>query len=365
MSALRPLATVVIPTFEPNYRPNDALEAEYARNFDAFLQTVPGFDVTLVLTDYMSNEAFKTFLRRYTAERGSKARLLDGQYRLSSYGAANVAFADCHTDIVVWASADCRPRDANWLQQLSDDLSKPDVVAAFPTVTCDGLPGTGQTQSGPLERPSEEIEFPAFCNLVVAAFRRELLEPFDMRLCERFPDGGGEMALVYQAASIDGRIILNYRCNVIHERAYDLGRYDRTKATHWSRSTLQSQKQEMQEVGRNLPVPLPRLKAAEPLFPTLAAGFQSTGIHGLLRAGYIRLRQTRPARFYNYCRTYGTIDHVLRFRRGRKLYCAFRALSRDQRIAFVREHYFPEAGRVNTLPSQIGIPATAYPVADC
>ena len=60
----RQRVTVVVPTFEPKYEGDAGLESYYEDNFDSWLDPEGPFDLTLVLTDFRSSDAYKAFLRR-------------------------------------------------------------------------------------------------------------------------------------------------------------------------------------------------------------------------------------------------------------------------------------------------------------
>lgn len=334
--------TVITPTFEPNYTLNPALEEWYEENFRSFLRCEPDYEVTLILSDFSSNETYKSFLRRFVANIGGRAKLIEGPTRLSSYDAVNLGLAEADSELVAFVASDCRARDEKWLSYIADDFRDPEVFAVFPTVNFEGVFSAGQNQPEPIERESKEVQFPHYCDLITVVFRREYLAPFDFKIGNRFPDGGAEVALVYQAAALGKRIMLNFRCNIIHDKMLDGGRYDRTLASHWTRSSVPKQNQLRWLVYGYLPVPAPRQAVIIPWVKPLISGYESGGIYGFFRALYIRIRQSSLYDYLYNARSGRFWEEILRFRRAKRRFQLFAALPESMRIALVRALYFTD-----------------------
>ena len=330
--------TIVTPTFEPHYSSNLPLEKWYRENFLSFLNASGPYEIRLFLTDYASSEPFKKFLREFAREEGNRVRLLEGPERLPSYDAVNKAFRASDSDLIVYAASDCRTRDRGWLATLAEDFKDPDVMAVFPTVTYHGIGSSDQTQAGPIDRVSRKIEFPNYCNLITVALRRLHLEPFGYRLGDRFPDGGAEEALIYQAAALGASIKVNFRCNIVHEQPKE--RYDRTLASHWSRQTLEQQNSEKRAIRKFLPVPAPRIGVALPWIAPIVSGWQSGGVRGLCRAMYIRLLQSALSDALALFISGRFMEHVFRFPAAKRQFEIFLALPRDSRIKMVNALFF-------------------------
>ncbi len=330
--------TIVTPTFEPHYVPNNALENWYRENFLSFLNTCGGFEVSLLLTDFASSAPFKNFLREFAVSEGRRVRLIEGPEQLPSYDAVNKAFREASSELIVYAASDCRTRDDTWLSILASDFDNPSVMAVFPTVTYHGIGSSDQTQPSAFHRKSRVLSFPDYCNLITVALRRDHLAPFGYRLGDRFPDGGAEETLLYQAAAVDCIIKVNFRCNIIHEQPSE--RYDRTLASHWSRHTLKKQGAEKRAVSRFLPVPSPRIGVALPWVAPLQQGWRTSGIHGFCRAFYVRLRQSILFDLIFLLRSGRYLEHILRFRRANAQFQMFLALPKDARISMVNALFF-------------------------
>lgn len=329
---------IVTPTFEPDYSPNPSLEQWYRDNFLSFLNASGRHEIRLFLTDFASSDPFKAFLRDFARTEDGRVILLEGPERLPSYDAVNKAFRAADSDIIVYAASDCRARDGDWLSALAADFEDPNVMAVFPTVTYHGIGSSDQTQAGAIDRASRTITFPNYCNLITVALRRLHLKPYDYRLGDRFPDGGAEEALIYQAAALDAIIKVNFRCNIVHEQPKD--RYDRTLASHWSRHTLKQQDSEKRAVRMFLPVPAPRVGVALPWVEPLLTGWRSKGLRGFCRALYIRLLQSSVSDAMALILSGRYLDHVFRFHRARKQFEVFLSLPRDARVKMVNALFF-------------------------
>ena len=335
---LRTSVAVVTPTFEPNYKPNPALEQWYRENFLSFLNASGPYDIRLFLTDYASSDPFKEFLRAFARAQGERVTLLEGPERLPSYDAVNKAFRATDSDLIVYAASDCRTRDHNWLEVLADDFKDPAVMAVFPTVTYHGIGSSDQTQPEAIDKASKKIEFPNYCNLITVALRRLHLEPYGYRLGDRFPDGGAEEALIYQAAALDASIKVNFRCNIVHEQPKE--RYDRTLASHWSRHTLEEQNSEKRAVRKFLPVPAPRVGVALPWIEPLLSGWRSGGLRGVCREAYIRILQSALSDALALIISGHYLEHLFRFQRAKRQFEVFLALPRDSRMKLVNALFF-------------------------
>ena len=281
--------SVIVPTFEPSFSPNAALTDFYQSNFDSWLQPDGSFETTLLLSDFRSNEAFKGFLRDYAASRGGRVCFLNGQKSLSSFQAFNIALRVRPYDIAVWAASDTQVRDRQWLSFLAADFEDPSVLASVPTATEDGAAVLPQTQPGPVNRPSIEIRAPRFFQLVSAAFSSRLLEPFGHRLCDRFHAMGNDKGVMWQVLARDGKAMLNFRCNVVHQRFHDAGRHD------WNQDDGRVELRRIEcsaakAVAGILPMPGGWRRHSMPWASAIGEGWRSGGLRGAARAAYIRSR---------------------------------------------------------------------------
>lgn len=335
---------IVIPTFEPNFADSVELRSFYEGCFDSYYAAVGRGDVTLLLTDYMSNDVYKGFLRDYVA-RHPGARLLDGDRRLSSYDAVSLGFqALSDHDVFIWAAADTMLRDPAALDVVASHFADPDVGVVFPTVTLDGMPGTTQTQKAPLDRDPRVVQPPEFYNLVVAMFSRTFLQPFEFRLANRFPDGGAEIAIPYQAMACGLKVLLDYRCNMIHHRGLEMSRYDRTATAHWSRPTLPRQSAMKRVIAGILPgpdkLPLTDFSQLMPVLDAFRRGAFRRGA-GLLYGFFLR---SRPIAFVRHLKAEG-MGFMLRFAWARHRVDLFREIPQQEQIALIRSlMYVPIPG---------------------
>ena len=329
---------VVIPTFEPSFEPNEQLEAYYRVNFDAWLRADGAIEPHVLFSDFKSSEAYREFLRRYADEYRGRVSILEGAEPLGSFQAFNVAIRSVDYDLVVWAASDTRPRDGAWVSQVMADFADPDVVAVIPTATEDGAACLPQTQQGALDRASMRVELPRFFQLVVGVFHRRMLEPFSHRLCDRLKDMGNEKGVMWQAEAVGGKVMLNHRFNVIHERYYDSGRYNWKAATHTYRRDRSAESAFSRAASAFLPAPGGWVQWQEPVLEDLRSGWREKGLRGIARVLYIRWRRN-PVFYILKMRTMPYTDFVPeKLAAGHQLK-AFRALDPATRIALVEALY--------------------------
>lgn len=334
------LALLAIPTFEPEYEPSAELESFYTANFDSYLE--PNFDheFLLVISDFKSSEPFKRFLRQYVSARPKKAILIDGNQRLGAYQAANVAFRAFRPDFVGFAESDTRARGQEWLSQLLDDFIDPKVFASFATTPVDGSAVIGQTQAGSIDKPSMKIPFPRGAVPILAVFRGEFLAAFDHRISDVFVNGGCEEGLIWQLRAMQGLAMLNFRCNVMHDRRFNKGRYDRTRAAHWSFQLRDQERDLRNSIQSWLSVPNTFLRPGfEPVIQPIVDGWRSRGARGALAACYVRMLQSTPFFVRNQIRRRGLMSYLGQYAISRAQTAKFDRMSEETRIGMVKLLY--------------------------
>lgn len=281
--------SVIMPTFEPSFSPNTALTDFYRENFDSWLEPEGDFTPVLILSDFCSNNTFKEFLRDYAASRPATVDLLDGRKTMSATQAFNIALRTRACDLAVLAASDTRVRDRKWLSLLADDFDDPSVLVSVPTVTEDGAAVLPQTQPGPIDRSSIEIEAPKCFQLVTAAFSRRLLQPFGDRLCDRFHAMGNDKSVMWQVLALDGKAKLNFRCNVIHQRFHEAGRHNWTQ-DDGRVERRRNEHKAAKAAAAILPMPGGWLRHSVPWRTAIVGGWRQGGPRGALRAAYVRSR---------------------------------------------------------------------------
>lgn len=331
---------LAIPTFEPSYEKSPDLESFYRENFDSYLDPEGGHQLTLVLTDFMSSAAFKDFLREYVESREGKAVLIDGRQRLGAYQAANVAYRAFEYDMAAFAESDTRARDRGWLTQLLKDFQDDQVVAAFATTPVDGSPVIGQTQPNCIDKASARIPFPRGGVPILSVFRGSFLEQFDCRFSDVFVNGGCEEGLIWQIRAVQGQAMLNYRCNVLHNRRFNDGRYDRTKAAHWSFQLRDEEREKRLAIQAWLSVPNTLLRPAfEPVIRPIVAGWQQRRLRGVLVAVYVRILKTTPFFIRNEIRRRGLWGYLSQYLTAKNQARRFDRLPERVRIGMVMALY--------------------------
>jgi hypothetical protein len=281
--------SIIVPTFEPVYAKNLALEEFYRDNFDSWLDPEGDFDSVLIISDYRSSDPFKAFLRYYAEARGNKVHLLDGMESHGSFQAFNIGLRARAYDLAVWVASDTRARDRMWLQLSAEDFVDPLVLASIPTATEDGAAVLPQTQPKPIDCQSLPILAPRFFQLVSAVFSRQLLEPFGHRLCDRFHAMGNDKGIMWQILALDGKAMLNFRCNIVHSRFHEAGRHN------WNddEGRLVRQKNEQgaaKAAAAILPMPGGWLRHTKRWTTAISEGWRHSGPRGALREVYIRSR---------------------------------------------------------------------------
>lgn len=319
---------LVILTFEPDFVEDPTLLGFYRTNFDSLARPKTRHNLTVVISDFKSSRAFKAFLRDYVTT-GSEFYLLDGEVILSGWKAFNIALRNFDFDVVIYSASDLRARDRGYLDILMAEFSDPEVHMVFPTVTSDGIVLYGQTQPGPLERDSDVLRFPAYCNMHFALFHRKLFEPFGMRYIDVFDGNHTESFLAHQLAATDGIVKLCYRVNLIHER-FTKVRHDRTSSANWKTPFLALERRKFRELRRRLPVWIPSVTFASP-------------VRWLLKQ-YAWLRDEG---FMAYAED--ELHNLLAIRRFR----AFATLPRAERLRLVREHLFLDEFVYSQIPFKI------------
>lgn len=329
---------VVIPTFEPKYTPNQNLEEYYRKNFASWLECEGDVQPFLLFSDFMSSEDYRVFLRKFAAEYPGRVGILEGDRVLSSTQAFNVAIQNHDYDIVLWAASDTRPRDRAWVTHFLNDFADPQVMAVVPTATEDGAACLPQTQSQAWDKPSYPIVLPRFFQLVVGAFRREMLEAFSHRLCDRLKDMGTEKGIMWQIEAVNGKALLSYNINIIHERYYEEGRYNWKSGDHVYRRDRSVECEYSKSVSCYLPTPGGWGRWQKPILEDLAEGWAQSKLRGVLRTAYIRWRRNNFFYIKNMMKMPYTnfIYENLIFRQQHK---AFIGLDRDTRIALVQSLY--------------------------
>lgn len=331
-------ASVVVPTFEPDYTPNRKLEEFYTANFDSWRDPA-GFDATLILSDFKSSDAFKAFLAGYAQRRG--AVFIDGKTWQYNSVAANIGFGLQPYDWAVWCASDCRARDRHWLRYLTEDAG----LAAYATTNLDGSHLVDQLQPGPIDKPARRLRFPESAIPNVAAFKREMLEPFGHRMTD-ISGYDVQEGTVWQLEALGGFATVSYRCNVIHDHFFQGGRYRRQAAGNWLTALRVIEAERFRAIHRFLSTPEGLLDPA-PFRPVPFV--LNDGLRGFARALYIRARQTQVMYSLNAIRKRGLAGYLFQHRISRKQYERFQGLPQDIRIGLVRTLFFSDPERYRTI----------------
>jgi hypothetical protein len=346
--------SVVVPTFEPDYAANPALEDYYAANFDSWLDPDGGFAAAVVLSDFASSAAFKAFLHRYAAARGAAVYLIDGGTRALSSTAANVGFRLLPYDIAVWAASDTRARDRRWLGLLTGDFADPTTMAVYAASPAGASHLVDQLQAAPLDRPPRRVAFPDCPIPNVVAYRKELLAPFDDRLSDisGFDISSGS---AWQLAALGGHAVVSYRCNVVHDPFHGGGRYSRSAARAWTETLRPTERDMFRRINAFLSIPDGVLDPAgfRPVVRPAVDGLRAGGLRGLARALYIRARQSQLMYSRNAIRNKGFWPYVLQRRIARRQHAAFLALPPHARRGLVRALYFSDPATYDTLSYEV------------
>jgi hypothetical protein len=328
---------IIIPTYEPDFVSNDDLLSIYKKNFTSLLNPQGVGKWSIWISDFKSSEAFKSFLREFAEENPGRVNLMDGSVSLSSFQAVNMAIKHSDADIYIWMPSDVCVRDKNWLLPILEDFADPDVLAVIPTATIDGAAVIPQTQPGPINRPSKIIKPPKFFQMVSAAFHRNLLEPFDWQLCDRFTAQGNDKGVSWQAEALNGKIMLNFQSNLIHDRSFDAGRHQ------WNNDVgrIETRADESiisKKIGETLPLPGGWFRYSPSWISEMLKGWHQKKIYGLARAIWIRAHYiqilyvykmiTRNAHHVNYLK-----ENILFKSKLKK----FRKLGTPQRIELVEK----------------------------
>ena len=336
--------SIVVPTFEPEFVPNPDVEAFYRANFESFLDPEGDFEATLVLSDFRSSDAFKAFLKGLADEHAGKIAVIDGAHPLGGPQAVNAGLRALEHDLSVYAASDTRCRDRAWLSLLVRDLDDdPSVMASYATTPYESSHLVDQLQPGPIDKPSRPLTFPENAIPNVVVYAKALLGPFG----DRWPDYNHLdplTGMAWQLLAVDGRAVVNYRCNVLHEHFFDEGRYNRTKSTHWHADRTHQNKVKRAAL-HFLPMPQPRLRPrTPPLLKPLIAGLREGGVKGLARAAYIRWLQGHIPYIVNLMRVQGPLNYLFADSRLKTARDRFLDLDRDQRRRMVEALYFVDEG---------------------
>jgi len=333
----------VVPTFEPKYKKNEALEDFYQKNFDSWLNPLGNFEVTLILSDFKSSEDFKVFLRRYVQSSSGNVVLIDGKETTGVGIAVNIGFRLTPSGIGIFAASDTRARDRFWLNHLVDDFNDPKVMASFSTSPVDGSHLVDQLQSIPLDKPSRPVIFPEGPIINVVAFRRDLLSVFSDRVSDVSPTNLIE-GIMWQIEAVEGVAKINYRCNVLHDHFITGGRYDRTDSDNWIVEKRSIEEALFRGIRQFLSIPHPHFDPApfRPILNPLKQGFLQEGLRGFFRALYNRLRKTQISYIKKEVRKKGLWFYLNQKRFFSAQHKALMFLPCSARIGIVQSLFFVE-----------------------
>ncbi len=345
---------VIITTFEPHYQYNEELEAVYRRNFQSWISSTSKHSTFVVLTDFASSEPFKKFLRAFVEQSQGDAILLDGAERLNSHIAVNVALRHFRSPVVFLAASDTRPNTENWLDPAAADLLEKDAVITYFTVTYDGSHSLRQLQQSPLNEDSyvlREFETP---NMIAGGWSEEFMAPYDYRIGDKAITKTNDFFMWQRIASEKSGLIC-FRCNVIHDQAYDKGRYNRGSIDN-DVYRLRDEEERYFRVARTfLGQELPMLwpKYARPRITPVIRGFREDGIQGAIKEIYIRILQSRLLGAIRNFRKHSLYQLLFQLQILRSQKEALLSLRKDRRYDLIRALFFEDIEMYDSIAFEV------------
>ena len=294
----------------------------------------------------------------FAVKHPGRAVLIDGETTTLNSIAANLGFRLLPYGIAVWAASDTRARDGTWLARLTEDFADPTIMSAYATSPVDASHLVDQLQPAPIDRPSRKLEFPESPIPNVVAFKKALLEPFDDRMTDISAYNVSEGS-VWQLEAVDGRAVVSYRCNVLHNHFFNGGRYVRQGDDNWMNQRRALETVTFRNVHRILSVPTPKLNPVRwrPVLSPLCEGFRESGLRGAARNAYIRIRQSQFSYIYKSVRNQGLYEYLFQTRISRRQRAAFRNLEVYARCGMVRSLFFLDTKTYDDLSYTVcGLP---------
>ncbi len=338
---------VVMLTFEPEYEKNEKLEQNYRETILSWLPIDHDVDFQgMVIADFKSNDLFKSFLRGISDE-FDEIEFLDGDESLPSFVALNRVFGAYEPDIFMYVASDTRPRNPDWLAHIVSDFESDDsVMAVIPTVTLDGAACLPQTQQAVVNMDSQAIELPRCFQMVTAAFHRKLFVPFGNRIADRFRDSGNEKGVMWQIEALSGKALLNFRCNVIHERGIEIGRYHWMDEDHWSRSLRNEEIEASRAIGSFLPCAFGWGRYQESFFQGVLSAVKKVSPRELAKFLYIYWLKSMPRHAYRQIRNARYHDYVMENLLIKRQLKSFHQLDRSTRVNLVQALFFQDNDQI-------------------